>query len=130
MSDLEMIKDYIDSGNVSETERRFLNDYMVNMRRSESERCEIDLESVTDDVRKLNTYLQGVEDTSLVKARINQELDILNILVGATGDDNKLLEASYRLDQLYYESDMPFRNTDTVIRKVKESQNQVGRGAK
>ena len=118
MTDLEMIKAYIDSGEISEAERKFLIDCMIKMRRNEAPLSDVGVENVIYDVRKLNLYLQNSEDTSLVRARINKELDIISSLSEGINDEKKLIEASYQLDQLYYQSDMPFRNTNTVLKKI------------
>lgn len=121
MTEFDMIRAYIDSGEISEGERKFLINYMGKMKRRSEPLTDINVENVVDDVRKLNQFLQDSDDTILVKLRINKELDIINTLSEGINDKEKLVEASYQLEQLYYQSDMPIRNTNTVLKKIEQS---------
>lgn len=120
MNDLEKIREFVMSSNVSESEKKFLVNYMAQMSRCSEEPTETNFFSIVNDIRILNDYLEGSADTSLVKDRINKELGIVSSLATGLHDKEKLLEASYALEKLYYESDLPFRNTDVVVRKIEQ----------
>lgn len=125
MNDLAKIRDFIKFSNVSESEKKFLVDYMAQMSKCSNEPTETNFFSIVNDIRLLNEYLDGSADTSLVKDRINKELDIVSSLATGLNDEEKLLEASYALERLYYDSDLPFRNTDTVVRKIEQKSPSV-----
>ena len=125
MTDLEKIKEFVMHNKVSESEKKFLVDYMAQMSKCSEAPTETNLFSVINDLKTLNDYLDGSADTSLVKDRINKELSIVSSLASGLNDEEKLIAASYALERLYYESDLPFRNTDAVLRKVEKNISSV-----
>lgn len=115
------IYNYILNGQFDERDKTFLIYYLTKkIRLSIEEESEISVQSILSDLKILNDDLSNCSISELTTRRIKQEIELLKDLnkIMETEDEIKLLDISYRLDKLYYENQLPFRNTNTVYRKI------------
>lgn len=102
--------------------RKFFLAYILNKYRyknvNQINDYEVDINSLINDLRVLNSFLMDSNDTSLTTCRINKELRLIERVLN-NADSKELEDISFELDILYFESGLPIRNTDTVMKYIK-----------
>lgn len=124
--ELKEIMAYLKEVNPSIEEKRFLIEYLTRSARknyNKPEKYSVNVKSLMKDVQVLNDKLSLDNDTNLLKSRLSKEIDLLNGIIKLTENEDfrEMNKISYELDRLYIDSDMPLRNTDTVIKAIRDS---------
>ena len=111
------ILEYIlNNPNIEEDERRTLISYATILKSSNVENIETEnIETILADLKRLNESLKSSNDTSLVAKRIEEELEIFEMINNhyKLGEQNLEL-ISYMLDKLYMDTDLKVRKGSSL----------------
>lgn len=114
------IFEYIKFSQLSDFEKKFLFEYIAKEYDNIDFLEKTNIKGLFKDLVKLNDYYKESADTSIVKERINEELDLMNKIIEKDFDltEDELIDLSYDLDKMYYISDLPFRKNDSIMKKI------------
>lgn len=115
------IYNYIINSQYEEKDKNFLIYYLTKkIKLLNEQNNDITVQSILSDLKLLNDSLKKCSINALTTERINKEIELLDYLnkIVESKDETMLVDISYNLDKLYYENKLPFRNTNTVYKKI------------
>ena len=79
------------------------------------------MNEILNDISNISDEYKIADNTNVTDDRINRLLYIVDLLsqYNHSKDYDTLVEASYLLDCLYYDSDLDVRKTNTILNKIK-----------
>lgn len=118
--DIKLIKDeLLTNKDISNYDRKVIL-HLVNELRNEKLN-DISMNEILNDISNISDEYKIADNTNVTDDRINRLLYIVDLLsqYNHSKDYDTLVEASYLLDCLYYDSDLDVRKTNTILNKIK-----------
>ena len=118
--DIKLIKDeLLTNKDISNYDKKVIL-YLVNELRNEKLN-DISMNEILNDISNISDEYKIADNTNVTDDRINRLLYIVDLLsqYNHSKDYDTLVEASYLLDCLYYDSDLDVRKTNTILNKIK-----------
>lgn len=104
-----------DNPNISDDMRRYLNHYATQLLKNNVENIENEtLKDLLESLKYYTAQLKKCNNTSITKNRIVKIIEILEQSSSSNIDIQTFSEISYKLDRLYYESDLPIRRNSSL----------------
>ena len=100
---------------ISEEDRRYLIFYATQLYKNNVENVvDESMQDIYDSLRELSTMLINCADNSITYRRINDIVDILQKISSPSVESEILREASYKIDKLYCDFDLPVRKNSSL----------------
>ena len=118
--DIKLIKDeLLTNKDISNYDKKVIL-HLVNELRNEKLN-DISMNEILNDISNISDEYKIADNTNVTDDRINRLLYIVDLLsqYNHSKDYDTLVEASYLLDCLYYDSDLDVRKTNTILNKIK-----------
>ena len=113
--EIEIIKKNLLSADLNSYEKRVAL-YVLNGIKNSSYLDKLSKESVTRGIREILNDLSKANVTIVTESRIKREINILNKVLDNNFTLNDLVEISFEVDCLYFDMEIPPRNTDTILK--------------
>ena len=124
--DIDVIKNaLLTSEELSDYEKRVLMYSLYNLK--DNELVNVTKENVRDRLIKVLDDLKKADPTTLTEERIKIELVIIDVLANPKASRKDIIEASFKVDCLCFNNDLPLEKTNTAILKVLQKQNDKGK---
>ena len=118
--DIKLIKDeLLTNKDISNYDKKVIL-HVVNELRNEKLN-DISMNEILNDISNISDEYKIADNTNVTDDRINRLLYIVDLFsqYNHSKDYDTLVEASYLLDCLYYDSDLDVRKTNTILNKIK-----------
>lgn len=119
--ELSIILDFVKRNvrNMSDNNREFLIRYSASKAKlNPEESYSVDKNNFLNDLKVLTDSYSNCNNTALTAKRMSKIIELIKSVNFDMGE-NELDDLSLELDELYIESGLPVRNTDTVLKKIR-----------
>ena len=120
-----IIKEYLYSNDLSDYEKKVIIHSLRKLK--DEELINVTKENVRNRLKKVLEELQKSDATPLTEDRIRKELNILDKLLNPNTSRKDIIEASFQVECLYYDSDLEPEKTNTIYELLKKRNDNKGR---
>ena len=124
--DVDVIKNaLLNSDELSDYEKRVLMHSLYKLK--DEEVINVTKENIRERLIRVLADLKKADSTTLTEERIKTELVILDVLANPRASRKDIIEASFQVDCLCFNNDLPLEKTNTAVLKLLQKQNDKGK---